>query len=263
MAHWMWAYTQAAQPFCNEPVLAAQTFQAAGGFSAGIRSGFLLGWLTRRDRRELKERSGGLPETVLLAVGPTKVFVFAYATRGLSLALAPPVRIWDRDDLEVTTQKRWVASKLTIDVFSSGEHHELESTSMTGRLGKMTLEIFRLLSQPPYLKGEKEARAKLGALAAEIEVELRRLHLWRDDAPTEEEVVAGGAFGMNAVPFDTWLQVVFVKRLREVASGEIDIPQSSSVGTQATREYDGDTIDRSALMKLINQVDGVVNHLPL
>jgi hypothetical protein len=41
-----------------------------------------------------------------------------------------------------------VASKLTIRVKSTGDRHELESTSMTGRLGKMTTEMFRLLADP-------------------------------------------------------------------------------------------------------------------
>ncbi len=261
MAYWMSAYTQAAQPFCDEPLIAAHTFQAAGGFAAGIRSGLLMGWLTRRDRRELKDRSGGLPDTMLLAVGPTKVYVFEYRTRGLSLALGPPVRVWHRLDLEVTTRVRRVASELTIDVVSTGEHHELESTSMTGRLGKMTREMFRLLDQRPPVEGQGSARAQLGRLADEIEAELRRLGTWREDAPSEEKVLAGGAFGMNTVAFDTWLQVVFVERLRQVARGELDIPLSSSVGTQATREYDGDPADRSVLMKLIHEVDRTVNHL--
>ena len=146
--YWMSGYTQAAQPHCDESVFAAQTFQGAGGFASGVKRGLRGGWGSRRDNRTIEDRLGGLPDTVLIAIGATKVFVFEYKTAGTKLDLGDPVRVWRRDDLEVDTDERRAASKLTITVKSTGDSHELESTSMTGRLGKMTLEMFRLLKDP-------------------------------------------------------------------------------------------------------------------
>lgn len=148
IAYWMSGYTEAAQPLCDEPLVAAQTFQGAGGFSSGVKRGLFGLWGSRRDRRDVQERLGGLPDTILMAIGPTRVFVFAYKTSGMQLALDPPVRVWRRDDIEVASDARRVASKVTITVKSTGDRHELESTSMTGRLGKMTTEMFRLLANP-------------------------------------------------------------------------------------------------------------------
>jgi hypothetical protein len=148
VAYWMSGYTAAAQPFCDEPLLAAQTFQGAGGFSSGVKRGLFGPLIGRRARDQAEDRAGGLPDMVLLAIGPTKVFVFAYKTSGTQLALEPPVRTWARPDVEVESDARRVASKLTIAIKSTGDRHELESTSMTGRLGKMTLEMFRLLADP-------------------------------------------------------------------------------------------------------------------
>jgi len=101
--------------------------------------------------------------------------------------------------------------------------------------------------------GTKQAR--LGESAAQIEGEMRRLELWLEHPPSEQEVLSGGAFGLGTVGFDTWLQVVFVARLRQVAAGEFDIPASSSVASQAVREWDGDPIDRRRLLELVQQVD--------
>jgi hypothetical protein len=76
------------------------------------------------------------------------VYVFEYRQKRQSLDLQEPVAVWRRADLDVTYQRRRMSSPLVIDVRSTGVHHELESTSMTGRLGKMTDEIARLLQDP-------------------------------------------------------------------------------------------------------------------
>lgn len=287
---WMAPTIDAVQPWCDDPLVAAGTFQVAGGWASGVGQGLLgalVGSVFGRTPKHVRERAGGLPDTVVLAVGETKVFVFTYRTKRMQLLIEAPVRVWRRDDLVVKTDVRRVASKLTIDVGSTGDRHELESTSMTGRLGEITKEIFRLLEEtgrkpPPVSRfeahdpGEPESShgpeprrgaataatdprlARAAEIADEIEAELKRLRWWMDDPPSEESVVAGGAFGMNAVAFPTWLQVVFVKRLRQAAAGEFPLPKSSQVSTFATREFDGYPEDVEPLMRLLYEVDDLV-----
>ena len=274
---WMAPTIEAVQPWCDEPLMAAGTFQVAGGWASGVSDG-LLGTLIgtvlrRRPAKHVRERGGGLPDTVILAVGRTKVFVFPYRTKRLQLDVRAPVRVWRRDDVVARTDVRMVASKVTIDVTSTGDHHELESTSMTGRLGKITKEIFRLLDGPgigsPTLTRHesppREAtsngdakRRRLGEIADGIEAELKRIGWWMPAPPSEQTVLEGGAFGMNTVAFPTWLQVVFVKRLRQAAAGEFGIPRSSSVSTIAAREFDGERKDIERLMDLLYEVDRLV-----
>lgn len=273
---WMAPTIEAVQPWCDEPLVAAATFQVAGGWASGVGNGLLgalVGSVFRRTPKHVRERGGGLPDTVILAIGRTKVFVFSYRVKRLHLDVGPPVRVWQRDDVVARSDVRKVASKLTIDVTSTGDHHELESTSMTGRLGKITIEIFRLLDDPgiasptltrserPPRESTRKAdarRNRLGEIADEIEAELKKLRWWMSDPPSEETVVAGGAFGMNAVAFPTWLQVVFVKRLRQAAAGEFEIPSSSSVSTFAIREFDGYGEDVDRLINLLHEVDRIV-----
>ena len=273
---WMAPTIQAVQPYCDEPLIAAGTFQVAGGWASGVSNGLiggLVGTILRRAPKHVRERGGGLPDMVLLAVGLTKVYVFPYRTRRMRLDTGPPVRVWRRDDVVAHSDVRMVASKLTLDVTSTGDHHELESTSMTGRLGKITKGIFRLLEDPgigspaaprreaPPRGSTRKSDARLhrlGELADEIEAELRRLRWWQADPPSEETVLSGGAFGLRTVAFPQWLQVVFVNRLRQAASGEFPVPSSSSVSAMATREFDTYTEDVERLMDLLYEVDRVV-----
>ena len=99
--------------------------------------------------------------------------------------------------------------------------------------------------------------ARLRVLADEIESEMRRIGLWMDEPPSEEEVLKGGAFGLGTVAFDTWVQVVFVTRLRQAADGAFPLPETSSVGAQAAREWDG-AVDRDRLQQLIFEVDELI-----
>lgn len=186
---WMASTIAAVQPYCDETLIAAHTFQGAGEWASAVSGGFLFGGLFRRAPKDVRRRAGGLPDTVVLAIGPTKVYVFPYEMKGTRLVVPPPVRVWYRDDVLARGDKRLVASKLTIDVKSTGDRHELESTSMTGRLGKMTLEMFRLLEDPtigaPAPTGfevdcveppeaSDPRRDRLGELADEIEAEMKR-----------------------------------------------------------------------------------------
>ncbi len=293
LPEWMAPTIAAVQPWCDEPVVAAGTFQVAGGWASGVSSGLiatLAGWVFGRTPKHVRERAGGLPETVILALGRTKVFVFAYRVRRMDLLVEAPVRVWRRNDLRVETDVRRVASKLTIDVVSTGDHHELESTSMTGRLGAITKGIFSMLEdtdvdpapekapekvpsrfevgdpsppsepepRPPPSKKQVEKRRRLGEVADGIEAELKRLGWWEGDPPSEDTAIAGGAFGRETVAFSQWLQVVFVKRLRQAAAGEFEIPRSSMVSAYAVREFDGYPEDLSGLMDYLQEVDRLV-----
>lgn len=101
-------------------------------------------------------------------------------------------------------------------------------------------------------------RVRVGELADAIEAEMRRIGMWTADPPSEETVLAGGAFGLGTVAFDTWLQVVFVPRLRQAAAGSFPLPKNSNVGAQATREWNGETRDVETLLGLVLDVDDLI-----
>jgi len=60
---------------------------------------------------------------------------------------------------------------------------------------------------------------------------------------------------MDTMTFTQWLQFVFLPRVREAAaSGEF--PNSSSVGAQAVREFDGEP-DADHLVTLLSEFDAL------
>lgn len=241
----MWPVVDRLQPWCDEWLLAAGAFRIVGAPGPGGQ------------------------EDVLLAVAETKLFMFAHEIGpDVHIAVEAPLRSWWRWDIVARSDGDTVPIKLAIDVTSSGERYDLESDAATGMPGRVTREILRLLDHPaegaPSARQAAAAtpkwkRARLGEIAGEIETELERLGWWMPNPPSEETVLGGGAFGMEAVPFPTWLQVVFVKRLRQAAAREIEIPRASDVATHAMREFDGiQSRDTSRLFHLLSEADQVV-----
>ena len=91
--------------------------------------------------------------------------------------------------------------------------------------------------------------------ADQIEAELRRSGFWQNQALRPEQLSFQQAFAMDTMTFTQWLQFVFLPRVREaVASGEF--PNSSSVGAQAVREFDGEP-DADRLVTLLSEFDAL------
>jgi uncharacterized protein YqcC (DUF446 family) len=75
--------------------------------------------------------------------------------------------------------------------------------------------------------------------ADRIEHEMRRIGYWQHQPLRPEQMQFKKAFAMDTMAFTQWLQFVFLPRVREAAVSK-QFPSSSSVGTQAVREFDGD-----------------------
>jgi uncharacterized protein YqcC (DUF446 family) len=109
---------------------------------------------------------------------------------------------------------------------------------------------------------EATTRAQIGRLAVAIEQEMRRVGLWADGAPPIDPATVTSAFGVGQMPFEQWLQGVFVSRLREVAAGTTAIPPGSQVAVMAIRTWHDPRAARrdvGRLLDLLTEVDRVVN----
>src|SRR5579859_1242260 len=94
--------------------------------------------------------------------------------------------------------------------------------------------------------------------ADQIEAEMRSIGLWQDKPLEPKQLRFKEAFAMDTMTFAQWLQFIFLVRVREaVASNEF--PSSSSVGTQAVREFDGDP-DADRLITLLSEFDALFDH---
>jgi uncharacterized protein YqcC (DUF446 family) len=96
----------------------------------------------------------------------------------------------------------------------------------------------------------ESARQKIGA----IEAEIRRIGMWSAEPPPPEAFNFHAAFAMDTMPFVSWLQFVFIPRVREIIETRSDFPGNSQVGAQAVREFDG-VHEASELVSLLIDFD--------
>lgn len=87
------------------------------------------------------------------------------------------------------------------------------------------------------------------------EAEMRRIGYWQAQPLRPEQLKFTQAFAMDTMAFAQWLQFIFLPRVREAAAAN-QLPSSSSVGTQAVREFDGSP-EASDLVTLLSEFDAL------
>lgn len=94
----------------------------------------------------------------------------------------------------------------------------------------------------------------------EIEAELKRLGWWQEQRPPEEMFDFKMAFGMDTMPFSTWLQFVLIPRVKDIIESHGEFPTSSSVGVHAVREFDG-VYEADDLIRMLVAFDNLIEGL--
>jgi uncharacterized protein YqcC (DUF446 family) len=95
---------------------------------------------------------------------------------------------------------------------------------------------------------------KCTRLLGEIELEMKREHVWQEAPLAPEKFIDMGPFGGNTIGFEQWLQFVFLPAVKEALAGEREPPKTSQVHIRAVREFDGQS-DRDALVQLLCDFD--------
>jgi uncharacterized protein YqcC (DUF446 family) len=94
---------------------------------------------------------------------------------------------------------------------------------------------------------------------SEIEAEMKQIGYWQETPLPAEAYNFQLAFAMDTMAYSQWLQFVFIPRVRSIIESHGEFPRSSSVGTQALREFDGD--DRAEnLVSLLCTFDQQINN---
>lgn len=87
-----------------------------------------------------------------------------------------------------------------------------------------------------------------------IEGEMKKLGWWREEPLPEEMYNFQRAFAMDTMPFQFWLQFVFIPKVHEVIAARGNFPRESHVAAQAVREFDG-VNEASDLITLLSDFD--------
>jgi len=99
------------------------------------------------------------------------------------------------------------------------------------------------------------SHSRLAALADDLERTMRAIGAWSDPAPAL--VPFSQPFAMDTMPFEHWLQLVLVPRLREIAASSEPLPMRSNLAPHAVREFDGDEERMAPLFAVLRRIDEV------
>ena len=133
---WVEKVNTTAQEHVPEPVVAAGILQPAGTWGAfGVEQ--LSPAAAMFKRRKVNKDAGGLAKsswkgtkTALLAMTAGKLYAFSVKQKGRNWKVVEPLGVWDRSDLAIETAPGKLATKVAFDVASTGEHYELEATTV-------------------------------------------------------------------------------------------------------------------------------------
>lgn len=146
-AKWLERLKDTAQPHCDGEVLAVGILQPPGGLgTTGLSQLSPLAAMIKA--RKGNEQAGGLAKAnmvrnwkhALIAVTADKVYAFEAKPRGRGFTIKGHSGVWNRKDLEIGIEQQKMTAAVTIDIRSTGEHYELEATTIGPGVNKPLLE---------------------------------------------------------------------------------------------------------------------------
>ncbi len=91
-----------------------------------------------------------------------------------------------------------------------------------------------------------------------IEGELKRLGRWSTYELSEEQYEDMGAFGVNTMSYEQWLQFILIPTVKDIIESKEEFPDESNTGAYAVRYFDGDP-DAFQLISLLCEFDELFN----
>jgi hypothetical protein len=114
----------------GEEVVAAAGFRRGGASANYVASKAQMGGLVYAGIKMLrKKKAGGLPEKVMLAVTPNRLYAFKLGFRGRDYKLGDEVGNWERQGLKVSADRSGTMTSLTLES-PSGEKATLVGISV-------------------------------------------------------------------------------------------------------------------------------------
>jgi hypothetical protein len=109
-------FREAVMPHVDEDILAVGTFRTTGSGTKFAISKLQAGAAIYGAASKLgRARAGGLPNTFLLVVTPTKLRAFKYKLKGRGVQAREEVAVWDRAGLKVTTSPMQTTTRVTLE----------------------------------------------------------------------------------------------------------------------------------------------------
>lgn len=131
VAEWRQKCRQLVEPRVNgEEVVAAAGFRQGGASASYAASKAQLGGLVYAGIKMMRKRkAGGLPDKVMLAVTPNRLYAFKLSV-GRDYKLGDEVAVWERPALRISTDRSGGMTALTIESPAEGEKATLVGISV-------------------------------------------------------------------------------------------------------------------------------------
>jgi hypothetical protein len=137
MTDWPQKMKDTFQPEVPEPIQAVGILQPAGTWgSFGLaRISPLAGMLKAKSSTD---KAGGLATAGMFrgtkmcgfVLTADKAYAFRIKPKGMNWKVQEQLGAWDRKDLRFTVTEKRITSKIDVDVASTGDHFELEATTV-------------------------------------------------------------------------------------------------------------------------------------
>ncbi len=123
VVEWRQKYKDLVAPHVHgEEVVAAAGFRQGGASASMVASKAQMGGIVYAGIKMMrKKKAGGLPERVMLAVTPTKLYAFNFGFKGRNYKIKEEVAVWDRTGLRISTDRKGGMTALTIESPAEGE----------------------------------------------------------------------------------------------------------------------------------------------
>jgi hypothetical protein len=148
VAEWRQKCRELAEPRVNgEEVIAAAGFRQGGATASYAASKAQLGGLVYAGVKMMrKKKAGGLPDKVMLAVTPDRLYAFKLKV-GRDHRLGDEVGVWERPGLRISTDRTGGMTALTIESPAEGEKAILVGISVKD--DPVSQEVMRILEDAP------------------------------------------------------------------------------------------------------------------
>ena len=102
---------------------------------------------------------------------------------------------------------------------------------------------------------------RLSALADQlllVERELRLLGWWAVDSPSVEALASQQPFCVDTLPFEAWLQWIFLPRMKQLLESAGPLPSASGIREMAEMNYQGREAQVGALLTALGEFDRLI-----
>lgn len=91
-----------------------------------------------------------------------------------------------------------------------------------------------------------------------IEREMRVQELWSVEPPSAEAMASVTPFCVDSMPFEQWLQWIFLPRMKQIVEAGIALPSTSGIQPMAEQVFGVANPQTCGLLRLLGEFDQLI-----